>query len=112
MTSLSDKLKDYKTYKQILAEAHKKGLKRIETKILQYPSTENGGHCIVQALVIFKDGMECSDVGYASPKNVNKMIAPHLVRMASTRSKGRALRDALNYGDPIKEEFDKDGLVG
>ena len=100
-------LKNYKTYKDVLSMAHKRGLESLVTQILQYPDKENGGHCIVQATAQFKDiEGKWSDIGDAMPGNVNKMIAPHLVRMASTRAKGRTLRDAMNFGDPIAEELD------
>ncbi len=48
---------------------------------------------------------EFDEIGDASPKNVNSMIIPHLIRMAATRAKGRALRDAVNIGQALKEEM-------
>ena len=112
--------KEHATYAGVLAEAHKKGLKGISVRILQYPTDENHFMCICEATITMsikesmahKDGMITGgidgtfvEIGDASPKNVNSMIAPHLVRMAATRAKGRALRDAVNIGKALKEEF-------
>lgn len=97
--------KQYPTYGWVLAEAHKQGLASITTKVLQYPTADNGGLTIIEATVAGKNGEIYSDIGDASPKNVNTMIAPHLIRMASTRAKGRALRDFINCGTALAEEL-------
>ena len=92
------------TYQGVLDEAHKKGLKSIETEILQFPAEANNWLCIVKATVTI-GGIVCQGIGDASPKNVGNLISPHFVRMAETRAKGRALRDALNIGKALKEEM-------
>ena len=93
------------TYAGVLEEAHKKGLKGISVEILQYPGEVNHFMCICEATVTMKDDSVFTEIGDASPKNVNKMIVPHLIRMAATRAKGRALRDAVNIGKALREEF-------
>lgn len=100
--------KEHPTYAGVLNEAHTKGLLNIEVEILQYPNSDNHFLAVCKATVTFKDGRIFTEVGDASPKNVNKMIAPHIVRMAATRAKGRALRDALNIAQALKEELGGD----
>lgn len=96
--------KQHATYAGVLKEAHIKGLKSIDTELLQAPLEENRFMAIVKATVVTERG-SFSGIGDATPKNVNKMIAPHIVRMAETRAKGRALRDALNIGKALAEEM-------
>ena len=96
--------KPHPTYSGLLDEAHKKGLVSITTELLQAPLEENRYMAIIRATVTMKEGM-FDGIGDATPLNVNKMIAPHIVRMAETRAKGRALRDALNIGEALAEEF-------
>lgn len=48
-------------------------------------------------------------IGDASPANVNRRIAPHAIRMAETRSIGRALRLAVDVGVVTVEELNGDG---
>lgn len=106
--------KEHPTYSGVLNKAHQEGLVGITTKMLQFPSKENEYVCIVHATAtimdISKDGGVISKtfdgIGDASPRNVNQMIVKHLIRMAETRAKGRALRDAVNIADALKEEID------
>lgn len=96
--------KDFVLYAGLLDQAHREGLKRINTRLLQAPSTENGNLAICYAEVETEKGL-FSGIGDASPENVGKMIAPHAVRMAETRAKARALRDAINVGVTAFEEL-------
>lgn len=96
--------KKYPTYPGILDEAHEKGLTSIETELIQAPTQENDAVAIVKATVKLGDKVFV-DYGDASPRNVNSLIATALIRMASTRAKGRALRDAVNVGQTMLEEL-------
>jgi hypothetical protein len=91
-------------YAGLLAKAHEEGLKAISTKLVQAPSPENGNLAIVRATVQTHKGV-FEALGDASPENVSSFVSPHIVRMAATRSKARALRDALNIGCVALEEL-------
>lgn len=97
--------KDHVLYAGLLAEAHERGLQSIETQLIQIPAEENGNTAIARAVVRLKDGTFFEEYGDASPKNVNARIATALIRMALTRAKGRALRDAVNVGQAMVEEL-------
>jgi len=92
-------------YAGLLDEAHARGLRSIETELLQVPSPENGEVAIARAVVRTEEG-KFSGIGDASPDNVGKAIRPHIIRMAETRAKARALRDAINVGVAALEELD------
>jgi hypothetical protein len=96
--------KDFVLYEGLLDEAHQQGLKRISTTLIQIPHEDNGSIAVVQAEVQTDKGTY-SGIGDASPSNVNRMIVPHLIRMAETRAKARALRDAVNIGVTAVEEL-------
>lgn len=96
--------KDFVLYEGLLDEAHQQGLKRISTTLIQIPHQDNGHMAVVQAEVETERG-HFSGIGDASPGNVNRMIVPHLLRMAETRAKARALRDAVNVGVTALEEL-------
>lgn len=97
--------KRFVLYAGLLEEAHSRGLRGIETELLQVPSSENGEVAIARAVVRTEDG-KFSGIGDASPANVGRNIAPHIIRMAETRAKARALRDAINVGVTALEELD------
>jgi len=96
--------KRFVLYAGLLEEAHSRGLRSIETDLLQVPGPGNGEVAIVKAVVRTEDG-KFTGIGDASPENVNRTIAPHVIRMAETRAKARALRDAINVGVTAFEEL-------
>lgn len=97
--------KSYPLYGGILNEAHERGLASIETTLIQVPNEENGHVAIVKSRVTMKDGGFFEAYGDASPRNTHAKIATALLRMAETRSKGRALRDSVNLGEVMAEEL-------
>ncbi len=92
-------------YKGLLAKAHEDGLSRITTRLTQVPTDENARTAIATAEVVTSKGT-FEAIGDASPENVPPHILPHLIRMAETRAKARALRDAVNIGVVSFEELD------
>lgn len=97
--------KDFVLYAGLLDLAHQKGLIKMKVEIIQNPTPENGYMAIVRALAESKLGEAFMDVGDATPTNCNAKVAKHLLRMASTRAKARALRDFTNVGMTALEEL-------
>ena len=97
--------KQYVLFQGLLDEAHARGLKGIDTDLVQVPTPENGNVAVVKATVEMEDGRTFSGIGDASPDNVGRGIVPHIIRMAETRAKARALRDAVNVGATALEEL-------
>jgi len=98
--------KEFVLYAGLLDLAHQKGLQKLEVELMQIPTEENHQVAICIAKATSQNGEVYTDVGDANPSNVTKKIAPHIIRMASTRAKGRALRDYCNIGLVCVEELD------
>ena len=96
--------KSFVLYAGLLDLATERGLTGIEVEALQITATL----AVFKATASFADGRRFSSHGDASPDNVGRTIAPHFIRMAETRSKARALRDALNIGAVALEELGPD----
>ena len=96
--------KQFVTYEGLLDLAHQEGLISIDVELLQIPTKENDMIAIAKATVKTKD-KTFTDVGDAGPNSTNSMLRPHIIRMASTRAKARALRDITNAGMTAIEEL-------
>src|SRR5437867_1204221 len=103
--------KEVVLYQGLLSKAHDEGLKAVRTSLLQIPVEENGRTAIAKAEVETEKG-RFEAIGDASPENVTSFLTPHLIRMAETRAKARALRDAVNVGVVSFEELDGEDLNG
>lgn len=101
--------KSFVLYSGLLDEAHAHGLKSITTSLQQAPNDANGQTAICIATVEMENGRVFTGIGDASPANVNEMMRNCLIRMAETRAKARALRDAVNVGVVALEELEEAG---
>ncbi|OPZ62749.1 MAG: hypothetical protein BWY85_01985 [Firmicutes bacterium ADurb.Bin506] len=99
--------REFILYGGVLQLAKGRGLKRITTRIVQVPDADNGHLAVCEAEVETTDGV-FSDVGDASPSSVSRTIQPHLLRMAATRAKARAMRDAVGIEMVALEELGGD----
>ncbi|HEV8177676.1 MAG TPA: hypothetical protein VGP44_08315 [Gemmatimonadales bacterium] len=102
---VSLKGRDYPLYAGILDAATEADLLSLTTRIVQIPTDENGNMAVVMARAEFKDGRVFEDVGDASPQSVASHLVGALLRLASTRAKGRVLRDSINVGQTMFEEL-------
>ena len=89
-------------YAGLLAMAHEKGLQSLSAHFISVTPEL----ALAEATAEFRDGktfMECAD---ATPANVGAKVKAHFARMALTRAKARALRDALNISMCSVEELE------
>lgn len=96
--------KDYVLYAGLLDEAHQQGLKAIKTQLIQAPAATNGNVAICFAEVLTEKGT-FTGIGDAEPANVSRAMVTALIRLAETRAKARALRDAVNVSMLSIEEL-------
>ncbi|HEY5868438.1 MAG TPA: hypothetical protein VI542_23240 [Candidatus Tectomicrobia bacterium] len=85
----------------LLQMAHARGL-----VALTAAWTFNDGELsMAHAVATFADGTRFEEAGDASPSNVTRKVAVHFRRVALTRAKARALRDALGVDLVAVEEL-------
>jgi hypothetical protein len=93
----------YVLFSGLLALAHEEGLTRVTTTLVQLPNENNGNVAICHATVETTKG-SFDGIGDASPGNVGRAIAPHLIRMSETRAVARAFRVAVNVGEALADD--------
>lgn len=97
----------------LLHLAHEKGISRIETEIIQLPTSENGNSAIIRAVVESKEGDLFSGIGDCSPANCHPKVQKHLIRIAETRAIARCLK--LHVDSPftcLEELADESDVIG
>lgn len=92
--------KPHVLYAGLLSLAHQQGLVRLEVQLV----CVTADRATATATAVFADGRRFTEAADATPDNVGSRIKPHYPRMALTRAKARALRDALNLGDLVAAE--------
>jgi len=94
--------KPFVRYSGLLAMAHERGLQKLEATFVSVTEAL----AIAQATATFTDGRHFTESGDATPDNVHFDVRPHFARLALTRAKARALRDALNVSMCSVEELE------
>src|SRR5262245_20419295 len=94
--------KPFVRYVGLLAMAHERGLQKLEATFVSVTDAL----AVAQATATFLDGRRFVESGDATPENVHFGVRPHFARLALTRAKARALRDALNIGICAVEELE------
>ncbi len=84
-----------------------KKLAGIEVEIVE----RKQNFCLVKARVLTKDGGRYEAYGDADANNTNRMVTPHLIRMAETRAVNRALRVAFPIGLCSFEELAEQDVI-
>lgn len=97
--------KEFVLYAGVLDLATQMGLVKLEVELIQVPSDQNGMVAVCKAAAVSKTGAVYIDYGDANPKNCTEKVSKHIIRVASTRAKGRALRDMCNIGIACLEEL-------
>lgn len=95
---------DYISYTGLLHLAHDK-IRSIDVVVLQFPLPENGGVAVVRAVIEDTEGRRWVDIGDAGDDTCVPELVAHKIRLASTRAKGRALRDMLCLDAVMYEEI-------
>jgi len=88
-------------YIGLLLLAKKRGLVSLQARWI----VNEAELSLAEAEAIFLDGTKCIESGDATPQNVTNLVRPHFRRMALTRAKARALRDALGLDMVAVEEL-------
>jgi hypothetical protein len=89
-------------YEGLLTLAHERGLTSLSAHFISV-STDLA---LAEARAEFADGKIFTECADATPANVNPKVKAHFPRMALTRCKARALRDALNIAVCSVEELE------
>ena len=93
--------KPFVKFTGLLQMAHERGL-----VALTADWTYNDGELsLAHAVATFQDGRRFEEAGDATPANTNRKVAVHFRRVALTRAKARALRDALGVELVAVEEL-------
>lgn len=95
--------RDFIKYDGLMELAHDR-IASIEVELIALPAVTNLNTAVVKATITDTDGRKWSALGDASDTTCAPELAPHKIRIAETRAKGRALRDMLNIGMPMYEE--------
>ena len=83
--------KPFIRFSALLAEAHARGLQKLETTFVSVTADL----ALAQCTATFQSGLVVTDVADSSPSNVGAQVRAHWIRLSATRAAARALRNAL-----------------
>ena len=93
---------DFVTYEGLVKAAHEDGLRTVWTEAVQIQDDPADGPTVFRAMVATDRGVFFA-YGDASEENTNSMTRNAIIRVAETRAKARALRDAVAAGTAAEE---------
>ncbi len=101
--------KPYVKYAGLLEAAHRSGLKDLQVKLIQPPTRDNSYTAVCEATAVIKTRSREKvyvEIGDANPASIgDSRLSVHAIRIAATRAKARALRDALRISICSVEEL-------
>jgi hypothetical protein len=101
--------KPYVKYAGLLEAAHRAGLRDLQVKLIQSPTRDNGYTAVCEATAVIKTRSREKvyiEIGDANPASIgDSRLSVHAIRIAATRAKARALRDALRISICSVEEL-------
>ena len=101
--------KPFVKYAGLLEAAHRAGLKDLQVKLIQSPTRDNGYTAVCEATAVIKTRNREKvyiEIGDANPASIgDPRLSVHAIRIAATRAKARALRDALRISICSVEEL-------
>jgi len=99
----------YVKYAGLLEAAHRSGLRDLQVKLIQSPTKDNGYTAVCEATAVIKTRNREKvyiEIGDANPASIgDPRLSVHAIRIAATRAKARALRDALRISICSVEEL-------
>jgi hypothetical protein len=99
----------YVKYAGLLEAAHRSGLRDLQVKLIQSPTRDNGYTAVCEATAVIKTRNREKvyiEIGDANPASIgDPRLSVHAIRIAATRAKARALRDALRISICSVEEL-------
>jgi hypothetical protein len=94
--------KPFVSYAGLLFLAHERGLVSLKAHFISVTPEL----ALAEAAATFADGQTYGECADSTPQNVGPTVRAHFPRIALTRAKARALRDALTIGIAALEELD------
>ena len=100
-----DTVKEFVLYAGLLDLAHQKGIRKMLVELYSIPPRIINRKLSAKLQSNPMTERYFTELADANPLNVNRMVVEHMLRVAATRAKARALRDFTNIGMTCLEEL-------